>query len=80
MTQQNAAMVEESTAAAHSLASEAANLSKLVGQFRLDGGMKPHASEMVHFPTAKSRSARSAFAGNTALQMAPAEEADWAEF
>ncbi|HQS69438.1 MAG: globin-coupled sensor protein [Novosphingobium sp. 28-62-57] len=38
MTQQNAAMVEEATAAARSLASEADSLSRLVSQFRLDAG------------------------------------------
>jgi methyl-accepting chemotaxis protein len=37
-TQQNAAMVEESTAASHSLATEAASLSNLLAQFRTDGG------------------------------------------
>ncbi|MFB2566410.1 methyl-accepting chemotaxis protein [Rhizobium sp. IMFF44] len=37
-TQQNAAMVEESAAASHSLATEAASLSNLLAQFRTDGG------------------------------------------
>ncbi|WP_027486759.1 methyl-accepting chemotaxis protein [Allorhizobium undicola] len=36
-TQQNAAMVEEATAASSSLASEATRLRELVGQFKLDG-------------------------------------------
>ena len=36
-TQQNAAMVEQSTAASHSLASEAAALSTLLSQFRIEG-------------------------------------------
>jgi methyl-accepting chemotaxis protein len=36
-TQQNAAMVEESTAASHSLATEATALNDLLGQFRLTG-------------------------------------------
>ncbi len=36
-TQQNAAMVEESTAASHSLATEAASLTALMGQFKLTG-------------------------------------------
>ncbi|EJJ27375.1 methyl-accepting chemotaxis protein [Rhizobium sp. CF142] len=36
-TQQNAAMVEESTAASHSLATEATALNGLLGQFRLTG-------------------------------------------
>ncbi len=37
-TQQNAAMVEESTAASHSLASQADALSSLLGQFRMGDG------------------------------------------
>jgi methyl-accepting chemotaxis protein len=36
MTQQNAAMVEESTAASHSLAQEAEKLTSLIGQFKVD--------------------------------------------
>ncbi|HWK66138.1 MAG TPA: methyl-accepting chemotaxis protein [Rhizobiaceae bacterium] len=36
MTQQNAAMVEESTAASHSLAREAGQLAQLVARFKLD--------------------------------------------
>ncbi|MGO8087571.1 methyl-accepting chemotaxis protein [Rhizobium leguminosarum] len=36
-TQQNAAMVEESTAASHNLATEATALNNLLGQFRLTG-------------------------------------------
>ncbi|HTI02507.1 MAG TPA: HAMP domain-containing methyl-accepting chemotaxis protein [Acidisoma sp.] len=38
VTQQNAAMVEEATAASHSLAKEAETLGRLVSQFRLGGG------------------------------------------
>jgi methyl-accepting chemotaxis protein len=38
VTQQNAAMVEQSTAASHSLAGEAAELARLVGQFNLGEG------------------------------------------
>ncbi|MFP5448410.1 MAG: methyl-accepting chemotaxis protein [Alphaproteobacteria bacterium] len=37
VTQQNAAMVEESTAASHALAREAADLARLMGQFRTGG-------------------------------------------
>ena len=37
MTQQNAAMVEETNAASHTLAQDAENLTALVGQFQLDG-------------------------------------------
>ncbi len=38
VTQQNAAMVEESTAASHSLAREADTLSRMMEQFRVDAG------------------------------------------
>ena len=38
VTQQNAAMVEEATAASHALRSEASELSRLVGEFRIEGG------------------------------------------
>ncbi|MDP1875216.1 methyl-accepting chemotaxis protein [Phenylobacterium sp.] len=38
VTQQNAAMVEEATAASHALRSEATELSRLVGEFRIEAG------------------------------------------
>jgi methyl-accepting chemotaxis protein len=38
VTQQNAALVEEATAASSSLAMEAEKLRQIVSQFRLDGG------------------------------------------
>jgi methyl-accepting chemotaxis protein len=41
MTQQNAAMVEESTAASRSLAQQAGNLSALVAHFNTAGGQSP---------------------------------------
>ena len=37
-TQQNAAMVEQSTAASHALKSETAELQRLLGEFRISGG------------------------------------------
>ncbi|WP_421591787.1 methyl-accepting chemotaxis protein [Shinella sp. M27] len=43
-TQQNAAMVEEQTAASHGLASEAAALNALLAQFRLGPGAASHAA------------------------------------
>lgn len=42
VTQQNAAMVEESTAAAHHLSEQAANLSHLIARFKLDEGAAGH--------------------------------------
>ncbi|MBV7257159.1 methyl-accepting chemotaxis protein [Pacificimonas sp. WHA3] len=43
VTQQNAAMVEEATAAARSLADEAADLAKQIARFKLGGGVEPKA-------------------------------------
>ena len=53
VTQQNAAMVEEATAASHSLAGEAAELGRLVGQFQLSQSkasrlVKPAAGKALH--------------------------------
>jgi methyl-accepting chemotaxis protein len=42
VTQQNAAMAEESTAATHSLSQETARLSGLVGEFRIDRAERAH--------------------------------------
>jgi len=44
VTQQNAAMVEESTAASHSLSGEAAELAKLVAQFQTGATARPHST------------------------------------
>jgi methyl-accepting chemotaxis protein len=44
VTQTNAAMVEQSTAASHTLAQEAAELARLVGQFQI-GETLDHAAE-----------------------------------
>ena len=43
-TQQNAAMVEETSAAAHSLAKEADALFQLLSQFNLDGPQSQHSA------------------------------------
>jgi methyl-accepting chemotaxis protein len=51
VTQQNAAMVEESTAASHSLASEAEALARLIGQFQIGQIPQPHiASTQARIP------------------------------
>ena len=61
VTQQNAAMVEQSTAASHGLAGEAQELARLVGQFRIgEAAAKPAvdaAPRKVH-PRAARRSLR----------------------
>ncbi|SLK05363.1 methyl-accepting chemotaxis protein [Novosphingobium mathurense] len=86
VTQQNAAMVEESTAAARSLATEADNLADLVGTFRIGD------ASVVSFKASESRSTPSRTAapaqrrasapmtvGNTAVAQV-VDDADWSEF
>jgi methyl-accepting chemotaxis protein len=45
VTQQNAAMVEESTAASHSLAGEADALTAMVSKFKVGAALNPVASQ-----------------------------------
>ena len=78
MTQQNAAMVEESTAAARALADETANLLRLVSQFKVAGQAAPRAANHVPAPTRIVTSAPQV-SGNLALKQAE-PDADWAEF
>ncbi|OAP47737.1 hypothetical protein ATB98_03865 [Sinorhizobium saheli] len=82
VTQQNAAMVEESTAATSRLADEAANLARLIARFKLEGGMAPRAAAPDSRPVASparalSRKLAGAFGGRGA---ATAAAADWEEF
>ncbi|RKE84330.1 methyl-accepting chemotaxis protein [Rhizobium sp. AG855] len=56
VTQQNAAMVEQTNAASHTLASDAENLSRLVGQFKMTLGETAHANAWE--PAAASAPAR----------------------
>jgi methyl-accepting chemotaxis protein len=91
VTQQNAAMVEQSTAASHSLAGEAAELSRVVGRFRLGGNEeasiaqpKPRKTAMTSPPPAPVRKPARAvlpFAskGRQSAAVAEAEES-WSEF
>ncbi len=86
-TQQNAAMVEQSTAASHSLAREAASLNELLARFNV-GGETSRAKPQVRSVTASSRPApsparalgrkiASAFGGGAS---AAAQSASWEEF
>ena len=59
-TQQNAAMVEQQTAASHSLAREAGALNSLLGQFRMDGARAAVASA-GGYSAPRQSSARPAF-------------------
>jgi methyl-accepting chemotaxis protein len=89
-TQKNAAMVEESTAASHSLAREVSSLNQLLTQFKLQAGGMSYASQgsMPAAPRAApapapsparalSRKLAGAFSGNAALATTPES---WTEF
>ena len=86
-TQKNAAMVEETTAASHSLAREVVSLNQLLAQFKLGGApvaaAKPvsrpapgHEAPVASPARALGRKIAAAFSGNTAV----AASADWEEF
>jgi methyl-accepting chemotaxis protein len=90
-TQQNAAMVEETTAASHSLANEATALSHLMSQFKLGGEAMPSQARpgagrtasagSNHAPVASparqlGQKLSNAFRGNAALKQEP----EWSEF
>jgi methyl-accepting chemotaxis protein len=84
VTQQNAAMVEESTAATNRLAEEAANLARLIARFKLGGSASaPHAANQGNRPVASPARAlgkklAGAFGGGKAATAAAASE--WEEF
>ena len=84
VTQQNAAMVEESTAASHALASEAENLAKLMGQFDLGGPSAADASVKRAQRTASRPAVRNGGHGSSAATAGKLRivngEADWDEF
>ncbi len=90
MTQQNAAMVEQSTAATRSLSSEAQRLGELVAQFRVSSaGQAAYAPPPpAALPTARKPAPRKAappppVTGNLARKPEPAPAAfedDWSEF
>jgi methyl-accepting chemotaxis protein len=84
VTQQNAAMVEQSTAASHSLASEAEALGQLVGQFQIGGQAgTPYAAAQVRKAVPAARTPAHAPVGKFVpvarpVQVGAAE--DWDEF
>ncbi|MET0293559.1 MAG: methyl-accepting chemotaxis protein [Phenylobacterium sp.] len=93
VTQQNAAMVEQSTAAARVLHQEAQELGRLVSRFKVTGveagaatrtrPLPQAARETYSPPHSEHRASRPRVAGATALAMAPdakREEEGWEEF
>ncbi len=91
VTQQNAAMVEESTAAGHSLSQEASKLSQLIGQFQVgrsanDEALRrelkqaaPHAFRAAD-KAPRAAAARPAPAPARAKVASGGPAGDWAEF
>ena len=83
VTQQNAAMVEQSTAASHSLATDAIELARLIGQFNIGAAATPAAVRKPVVPPASKplRAKASASRGGAARKYEPAFETDsWEEF
>ncbi|MFD2236979.1 globin-coupled sensor protein [Aureimonas populi] len=80
VTQQNAAMVEQATAAAQALTGETDELAELVGRFRTSASPAPGARKPA--PAARSVTQLRAAGGGVALRMAPAqpEAENWEEF
>ena len=88
VTQQNAAMVEESTAASHALAQETSELGRLIGEFRLDDEAGPvhrtpaPVARLERRPAAAPvRALRTSGRGGAARVAETAEaRPDWTEF
>ncbi|MFZ5729985.1 methyl-accepting chemotaxis protein [Phenylobacterium sp.] len=84
MTQQNAAMVEESTAASHALAQDADELTRLMGRFSVDSAeARAPTRRRAAPPSRPAERVRPAMqvVGNTALKARPTAAAeDWQEF
>ena len=76
VTQQNAAMVEESTAASHALSKEAETLSKLMGQFQI--GAASSSVAQAERPRAAAPARRPAYSGRPG-SAAPKMDS-WEEF
>ena len=81
MTQQNAAMVEESTAASHSMMQEAEGLTQMLARFKMGDTSKVVALSLARQPgrPEKTRPAPAAAHGSALRKPTPAEDA-WEEF
>jgi methyl-accepting chemotaxis protein len=79
VTQQNAAMVEEATAASRMLAGETQELSRLVGRFRISGLETLQYAGAVRAAPAREAAHALRVVGATALKAQPAAD-DWEEF
>jgi methyl-accepting chemotaxis protein len=84
MTQQNAAMVEQSTAASHAISQEAGELLRLIRQFKVGGnGADSATKESDGRPRVQPPKLRAIAGGATASLAAPSSQADgkgWQDF
>ncbi|MBA4794841.1 MAG: CHASE3 domain-containing protein [Phenylobacterium sp.] len=81
VTQQNAAMVEESTAASHSLAQEARELQRLMARFKTgQTSAQPPASSRRAQPALKTIARHAGGGGALRREEMDAESEGWAEF
>ena len=90
VTQQNAAMVEQSTAASHALSNEAAELERLIARFKVGAEVHEMPPRVERRPAAPARPAaaptRETFRqryvqGSSALKVAPSSRpGEWQEF
>ncbi|WP_198174286.1 methyl-accepting chemotaxis protein [Mesorhizobium xinjiangense] len=86
VTQQNAAMVEQSTAASHSLAREAEQLATLIARFRLNASADQHAaSARMTAPVARASAPVAQLKtvggrGQSAVERTQVDEDGWEEF
>ena len=83
VTQQNAAMVEQSTAASHAMANEAEELTRLVSRFKTGHEDRTPAAQSERRPQSQPKTQRPRRTLKTTSQLAPAPEASedgWEEF
>ncbi|MEM9967913.1 MAG: methyl-accepting chemotaxis protein [Pseudomonadota bacterium] len=81
VTQQNAAMFEETTAASHALTSEADALVSAVSRFRLGKSHnRPQEAKAIPFSSARPAPKPAATRGNTALDISGTDADGWEEF
>jgi len=78
-TQQNASMVEQSTAASHSLSQEAGQLSALVAQFRIGGQSASAKRAVAPVSASRTRPAPGRVVAAT-LPRPEEQESDWQDF
>ena len=80
VTQQNAAMVEQSTAASHALAGEAEQLTALAGRFKVSGAPAAQARRAAPARAAAKPAVQLKTAGGRGASAALAPATDWEEF